>query len=418
MENITTLDNGLKISSVHMPDTDTVSLSIWVKTGSRNETEKQNGISHFLEHMAFKGTSKRSAKEIAETFDNIGGFINAATSREHTIYYTKVLKDNVSVAIDVLSDIIQNSVFDKEELERERGVILQEIAMTNDTPDDIVFDYFQETAYQNQALGRSILGPIKNVSNFNSQDLVNFIQSQYSSTDMLFSVAGKITANEVEDLAQKYFTSLKKFAKAENLNASYTGGSFIQNRDLEQVHLLIGFEGISYLSQDIYAIQLLSILLGGGMSSRLFQEVREKRGLAYSVYSFQSTYRDTGLFSIYASTDPKDMNQLIQVVSEVINNATLSISEEELIRAKNQAKAALLMGYESSSFRADEMGRNISCLGRNISKQETIHNIDLVRQEDIVNLLKKITTGSKPTLTALGKVDGLMDYSTMAKLFA
>jgi predicted Zn-dependent peptidase len=400
-----------------MKDTDTVALDIWVKTGSRDETAEQNGISHFLEHMAFKGTDRRSAKDIAESFDNIGGFLNASTSREHTVYYAKVLKQNTDIAIDVLADILQHSVFDKKELERERGVILQEVAMTLDTPDDIIFDYFQETAYKDQALGRPVLGSNANISSFTSEDMNNFMGTHYSVDDILFSVAGNIEHNQVIDLANKHFTSLKSYQRPIKQPASYTGGSYVQSRDLEQVHLVLGFEGVSYLSSDLYAIQILSILLGGGMSSRLFQEVREKRGLAYTVYSFNSTFLETGTFGIYASTDPNDVAELVNVISSVLTETAHSITEEELQRAKTQASSSLLMGYESSSFRADEMGRNMSCLGRHLTKKEILQHIDDVSQKDLVRLLMQIPQQSNLTISALGKIDKLADYDVIAQKF-
>ncbi len=417
MSNISILDNGFRIASTTMSDTDTVSLNIWVKTGSRDENEKENGLSHFLEHMAFKGTEKRSAQNIAESFDNIGGFLNASTSREFTIYYAKVLKEDVDVAIEILADIMQNSVFDHKELERERGVILQEIAMTNDTPDDIIFDRFQETAYNDQAIGRSILGSNNNVANFKSEDMHNFMHSNYSVNEMLFAVAGKIEHDHLLEITDKNFYKLKKTEKPLQQKAKYTGGFFTEERNLEQVHLILGFETISYLTDDIYALQLLSILLGGGMSSRLFQEVREKHGLAYSIYSFSSHFNDTGTFSVYASCDPKDVGDLTKIVGNVLNNTSLSISEEELIRAKNQARAALLMGYERSSFRADELGRNIACFGRDISKAETLAKIDAVNSTEVLNLLKQIIKSPNPTVAALGKLHNLPDYDSFKGMF-
>lgn len=415
MTQLTTLDNGLNVISTRMKDTDTVSLDIWVKTGSRDETLEQNGISHFLEHMAFKGTARRSAKDIAESFDNIGGFLNASTSREHTVYYAKVLKDNVDIAVDVLADILQYSTFDKKELERERGVILQEVAMTIDAPDDIIFDYFQETAYKDQALGRPVLGSTSNIASFTSDDMSNFINTHYSVEDILFSVAGNVEHARVVELANKHFTSLHTHKRPPKQSGKYTGGSYLQQRDLEQVHLVLGFEGVSYLSRDLYAIQILSILLGGGMSSRLFQEVREKRGLAYTVYSFNSTFLDTGTFGIYASTDPNDAGELINVVGSVLSDAANTITEEELNRAKTQARSSLLMGYESSSFRADEMGRNMSCLGRHITKKEILRHIDNVTLSDLNRLLTTIPKSSPLTITALGKLGKLPEYDVIAE---
>ncbi|MBM5782894.1 MAG: insulinase family protein, partial [Pelagibacterales bacterium] len=278
-QNIVTLKNGLRIAADEMKDVETVSIGVFVNTGSRNESPEINGISHFLEHMAFKGTKKRTARQIAEEFEEIGGRINAYTSKEKTVYYVKVLKQHAEFAVEFLSDILQNSTFDKVELEKERGVILQEIAMTNDTPDDIIFDYFQETAYPNQALGRSILGPVKNIKKFNSQHFKDYIGQQYNYSNMALVAAGAIKEKDLVKYGEKYFNSLGKSKIKLAEAGKYKGGDFRKEKKLEQINLVIGFKGFSYNDPQYYKSQILAMILGGGMSSRLFQEVRENRGL-------------------------------------------------------------------------------------------------------------------------------------------
>ncbi len=280
-QEIITLKNGLRLAVDEMKDVETVSVGVFVNTGSRNETPEINGISHFLEHMAFKGTKKRSARQIAEEFEGIGGRINAYTSKEKTVYYAKVLKQHAEFAVEFLADILQNSTFDEVELEKERGVILQEIAMTNDTPDDIVFDYFQETAYPSQAMGRSILGPVKNIKKFGRKDFSNYINAQYNYQNMAVVAAGNIKESDLVKWSKKYFTSLGDNKIKTYQKAKYQGGDFRKEKKLEQINLVLGFDGLSYLDPKYYTSQILAMILGGGMSSRLFQEVRENRGLAY-----------------------------------------------------------------------------------------------------------------------------------------
>lgn len=401
------LKNGLTVATTTMPNTGTVVINIWVKTGSRYETLAQNGMSHFLEHMAFKGTKTRTSKDIAESFDNIGGYINASTSREHTVFYTKILMEHAELAMDILADILQNSIFDPVELERERGVILQEIAMTHDTPDDIIFDYFQETAFSDQPIGRSILGQPENIQRFCQDDFREFMTDYYGANNMVLSIAGNITHTQSTALAERYFGHLAPSHPTIVPPCQYKGGVFSQNRDLEQLHFVMGFEGFSYRHPEVYTVQLASILLGGGMSSRLFQEIREKRGLAYSVYSYQSTYCDAGMFAIYTSTNPSDIIECMDVIRDVTHNAITQVTEAELNRAKMQMKASLIMGYESTGFCADEVGRNLCCLGRHIPKEELIATIERITCNDVTRILDSIIHDKPVTIAALGNTEPL-----------
>ena len=305
----TTLDNGLRIVSDSMDNVETVSTGIWVDVGTRYETPEINGVSHFLEHMAFKGTERRTAREIVEEIEDVGGNLNAYTSRETTVYHAKVLKEDMPLAVDIIGDIAQNPTFDVDELERERGVILQEINQSNDTPDDVVFDYFQETAYPEQAVGRPVLGSTELVRDMSRETLMNYMQTNYTGSRMVLSAAGRLDHDTFVKLAEDAFGGLNKGNGADLETASYAGGDFRKERDLEQAHLLLGFDGISYNDDDFYTASVLSTLLGGGMSSRLFQEIREKHGLVYSIYSFLSCYSDGGLFGVYAGSGGEESSR-------------------------------------------------------------------------------------------------------------
>jgi predicted Zn-dependent peptidase len=414
---ISTLPNKLRVAVDVMKDVETASIAVFVNTGSRNETKANNGISHFLEHMAFKGTKTRSAKQIAEEFDNIGGKINAYTSREKTVYYVKVLKQDAEFAVEFLSDIVQNSVFDKKEVEKERGVILQEIAMTNDTPDDIVYDYFQETAFPKQALGRSILGPESNIKKFQRQDFVDYISSQYNYSNIAVTAAGNVDEKKITAYAKKYFNKLGEENIKKPEESKYQGGDFRKNKKLEQVNLLLGFQGSSYMDEDYYKYQMLSSILGGGMSSRLFQEVREKRGLAYSVYAFNYANFDSGIFGVYAGTTEDKTNELLDVVCDELIKATKKITDIELKRSLSQLKASLLMSQESTNSRSQKLGGDILAFGRIIPHSEIIRKISEITKADLTKLAAKIITGSKPSFAAIGKVKNITDYQKISKKF-
>lgn len=402
---ITKLANGLRVAADTMKDVETVSVGVFVNTGSRNETSEINGISHFLEHMAFKGTAKRSARQIAEEFEGIGGHINAYTSKEKTVYYAKVLKQHAEFAVEFLSDILQNSTFDKVELEKERGVILQEIAMTNDTPDDIVFDYFQEAAYPKQALGRSILGPVSNIKKFDRHHFSDYIGSQYNYQNMAVVAAGAIKQEDLVKWSKKYFTKLgsNKIKKPEL--GKYQGGEFLKKKKLEQINLVMGFDGISYHDPKYYSAQILAMILGGGMSSRLFQEVRENRGLAYSIYAFNYNHSDSGLFGIYAGTTPDKANELISATKDEIKKICEKVTDKELKRVKTQFSASLLMSKESSSSRMQRLGADVLAYDKVKSAKEIMDQINAVKKSDITNLAEVIFTKSKPTFAAIGEVD-------------
>lgn len=403
-QEIITLPSGLRIAVDEMKEVETVSVGVFINTGSRNEIPKINGISHFLEHMAFKGTEKRTARQIAEEFEGIGGRINAYTSKERTVYYAKVLKKHAEFAVEFLADILQNSTFDEVELEKERGVILQEIAMTNDTPDDIIFDYFQEAAYPDQAIGRSILGPVKNIKKFGRDHFVDYIASQYNYENIAVVAAGNIKERDLVKWSKKYFTKLgtNKIKAVEE--AKYLGGDFRKEKKLEQINLVMGFKGLPLLHDDYYASQILAMVLGGGMSSRLFQEVRENRGLAYSIYAFNYSHNDSGLFGIYAGTTPEKTNELISATCSEVKRICEKVSDAELARVRAQFEASLLMAKESTSTRMQRLGSDILTHDRLISDQEVLGKVSAVRKADVTKVAKNIFGGSKSTFAAIGKV--------------
>ena len=308
--------NKLNVVTDYMPSAETVSVKVMVKTGSRDEVESNGGISHFLEHMAFKGTKSRSAKQIAEEFDMIGGHFNAYTSREKTVYYAKVIKKEIEKAVDILADIMQNSVFAEDEINRERGVILEELAQTKDTPEEQVFDMFQDKMFPNQPIGRPILGSESFIKHVSRQDLIDYVNEHYKYDNITISCAGNFQEANFSKMIEQKFTNFVKGEVITPVKALYVGGEQRLEKDLEQVHITIGFPGLSYMNDSFYTQQILSIILGGGMSSRLFQEIRERRGLAYHISAFSVSYSDLGAFSIYSSTNHGSVNELITATAE------------------------------------------------------------------------------------------------------
>ncbi|MCC9620722.1 insulinase family protein [Thalassospira sp. MA62] len=410
---LTRLDNGMIVATDRLDHVQSVAMGAWVEVGARNETPDINGISHMLEHMAFKGTRRRSALQISEEIESVGGQMNAYTSRENTAYYCKVLEEDQELAVDVIADILQHSTLDATELERERQVILQEIGQANDTPDDIVFDYFQETALPNQALGRSILGSPENVSSLTRDHLFDFMSRRYSPKNMVFSASGKVEHQRMVDMVAEKFDSLPAHEDHDMEPLKYEGGSRVENRKLEQVHVIFGLPTVSYTDDSFYDLQVFNTLLGGGMSSRLFQEIREKRGLVYSVYSFSSHYVDGGLFSIYAGTGANDIGELMPVMCDELVRATDDLSEEEVTRARAQLKASVVMAMESNSGRCETLARQMQIFGRPQSMEEIVAKIDAVDIESVRRCGKSLLTGT-PTITALGPVDKMPDYDELA----
>jgi len=397
-----TLPNGFRIVSEHMPGLKSASIGVWVMAGGRHERLEQNGIAHFLEHMAFKGTHRRSALQIAEEIEDVGGYINAYTSREMTAYYARVLEDDVPLALDVIADIVLNPVFDRGEIEVERGVILQEIGQVLDTPDDLVFDWLQEVAYPAQALGRTILGPSERVAGFSRRDLAGFVAEHYGPEKMILSAAGSVDHDQIVAAAEALFGDLRTGTDKIIEPALFSGGERREVKRLEQVHFALAFETPGYRDDDIYTAQIYSTALGGGMSSRLFQEVREKRGLCYTIFAQTGAYADTGMTTIYAGTSAEQLGELAGLTVDELKRAADDMSEAEVARARVQMKAGLLMGLESPSSRAERLARLVSIWGRVPGLEEVVGKIDAVTVADVKAFASKALTGNPAAMTVYG----------------
>jgi predicted Zn-dependent peptidase len=414
---VSVLKSGLTVASDAMAEFETASVGVWVDAGARHETPEVNGVAHLLEHMAFKGTERRSARDIAQEIEAVGGHLNAHTSREHTAYYARVLKDDVPLAVDILADILQHSVFDEAEIGREREVVVQEISQAHDTPDDVVFDRLQEAAFPDQAVGRPILGTVKLVESFGRATLADYMAQHYRAPRMVLAAAGRVEHQAMIELAEAAFHELPAAEPRRAEPARYQGGEFREARDLEQVHLALGFGGVAFEDQDFYPSQVLSTVLGGGMSSRLFQEVREKRGLAYAVFSFAASYVDGGLFGVYSGTSANHLGELVPVICDEINKVAAEAGEEETARARAQLKAGLMMSLESSSARCEALGRQIQVYGRPIPPPEVVAKIDAVAAADVRRAAARMTAAGPLALAAIGPIGGLESYPAIAARF-
>ena len=410
--NITTLPSGLTVLTERMERVETVSFGAYIGAGTRHEMAAENGVAHFLEHMAFKGTTSRSAIGIAEAIENVGGHINAYTSREQTAYYVKLLKEDLGLGVDIIGDILCHSTFEVEELERERGVILQEIGQANDTPDDIVFDHFQSAAYPSQPMGRPVLGTEAIIKGMKRDALPGFMAAHYTPENMVIAACGNLEHERLVDMVARHFADLPKAERHEPMAADYTGGEYREQRELDQAHIVLGFDAPAYGEPDYYPAMLLSTLLGGGMSSRLFQEIREKRGLVYSIYSFTAPAVDGGLFGIYAGTGESEAAELMPVTLEELAKVQLAVSEAELNRARAQLKAGLLMSLESTGSRCEQLARQWQIFGRVIPAAETVAKIEAVTQADVCAAAAKIFK-SRPTLATIGPIGQVPKLSSI-----
>jgi predicted Zn-dependent peptidase len=412
---LATLANGLRIVTDRIDTVDTASLGLWVDVGTRHEAPEVNGAAHFLEHMAFKGTERRSARAIAEEIEAVGGHLNAYTSRESTAYYAKVLKEDVPLALDILADILMHSSFDPTEFERERTVILQEIGQANDTPDDIIFDHFQERAFPDQAMGRPVLGSPEIIKGLGRAAVIAYLRDHYGAARMVLSASGNLDHDRFVALAEQVLSAMPPIGANGALAtepARYAGGEYRQGRDLEQLHLVLGFPGLPLGDPDYYAASVLSTAFGGGMSSRLFQEVREKRGLVYTIHSFAHSYRDGGLFGIYAGTGEAEAGELVPVLCEETMRLAEGFSEVELHRAKAQMKAGLLMSLESTGARCEQMAQHMLIHGTPFDPPDLVRRIEAVDDAAIGRVVAG-WRAAPPTLAALGPVGSLEDFERL-----
>ena len=413
---VTTLPSGLRVATQEMPHLESAAIGVWVGAGSRSERDEEHGLSHLLEHMAFKGTRKRSAADIAEEIESVGGEVNAATSVETTSYYARVLKADVPLALDILSDILRNSVFDPEELGREQHVILQEIGAALDAPEDRVYDIFAEAAFPDQPIGRNILGTADTVKAAASPMLGAYLDRHYRGPAMVISAAGAVSHDQLVDLATNSLADLGGEPPPAPVGATYEGGEVREERDLMESQIMLGFQGVPYGHPDFYTAQILSSIIGGGMSSRLFQEVREKRGLCYSIYAFHWSFSDTGVFGVHAATGPEDVRNLMPVVVDELERATEGITEKEVLRSRAQLRAGLLMTLESPAARAGQLARQILLFGRIIPPEELVARIETIDAEQVRALAARLFGGA-PTLASVGPVAGMIDRDHIAARF-
>jgi predicted Zn-dependent peptidase len=398
------LKNGLRIVCEEIPHVTSVSIGLWVNVGSKDETPQYNGISHFIEHMMFKGTENRSAREIAATMDRVGGILGAFTGREYTCYYVKVIPKYFPLAIDLLSDMFFNSLFQGKEIEKEKQVVIEEIKMYEDTPDELIHDLFVQTIWNNHSLGQPIIGTSKVIKRLTRDTILNFKNSMYHPKKIVISVAGKINHEEVFSEIRKYFEELKvdsqkTIEEIPQINPCI----YTQKKDCEQMHLCIGTIGLPYTHEDRYALFLLNNILGGGMSSRLFYEIREKKGLAYSVYSYQASYTSSGLFATYLGISPQNYQKAVRIVLDEFSKIkNKKIKDSELNKAKENFKGNLMLSLEDTSNRMSRIAKQELYFNKYFTLEETIENIDLVKVEDIQKIASYMFQEKYLTIAAIG----------------
>ncbi len=393
MINKYTCQNGVRVVLEHIPTVRSVAIGVWIGTGSRNENPENNGISHFLEHMLFKGTTTRSARDIAESFDSIGGQVNAFTSKEYTCFYAKVLDTHSQFALDVLADMFFNSTFVDEELSKEKKVVLEEIKMYEDTPDDIVHDLLSNAVYGDHPLGYPILGTEETLTTFTGQKLNEYTHERYTPENVVISIAGNVKEEFIKEV-EKYFGSYQGGAKHTTESTPiFHSKRVARKKETEQAHLCLGFEGLKIGHEDIYSLITLNNILGGSMSSRLFQEVREQRGLAYSVFSYHSAYQDSGMVTVYGGTGAKQLDVLYETMKETLDQLKQDgITEKELTNSKEQLKGGLVLGLESTNSRMSRNGKNELLLKRHRSMDEIIEEIDQVTKQSVDEMARKVFT--------------------------
>ncbi len=412
---VTTLPNGLRVVSENMPGLATMAIGVWSGAGSRHERAEEQGLAHLLEHMAFKGTSRRNALQIAEEIEAVGGEVNAETNTEYTAYYARTLRGDMPLAVDILSDILSDPLYDSAELKREKEVILQEIGAYEDTPDEVVFDMVMETAFAGAPIGRRILGTPKTVRAQNPASMRAFMDRTYRTPSMVVSAAGAIDHDNLINEVGNRFARFGQSEAAAPEAANYTGGDERRTRKLEQAHVVFGFNAMSWRDPDHYAMHVFSNLLGGGMSSRLFQEVREKRGLCYEIYSFFSPFSDSGFFAVYGGTGEAHLQDYAPLVLDTLTEATKSVTEAEVARAKAQMKMSLLTALESPGRRAEQMARHMLAYGRVLPRQELVTMIDAITVADVRRAGASLLN-APPTLAAIGPIKPLIDAHAMAAL--
>ncbi|MCP5432402.1 MAG: insulinase family protein [Alphaproteobacteria bacterium] len=414
-----TLASGLKVVVDALPHVETAAVGVYVPVGTRNEEASAHGLSHLLEHMAFKGTATRSAREIAEEIEAVGGYLNAYTGYTETAYYARVLKEDVGLAIDLLGDILARSAFAPDELERERSVIIQEIRHAEETPDDIVFDHLQSVAFGGQALGRSVLGTAASVSEIAREDIVAYMKAHYTADRALLVATGAVEADEIFTLATRALGGLPATGPAPRHEpAIFTGGLKHDARDIEQLHLALGLPGVPITDERFFAQGALAEILGGGMSSRLFQKVREERGLAYSVYSFARSFNDGGLFGVYAGIDPENLETTLDLVVGEIEALTREVGPAELQRAKAQMKSALLRARETTGGRMEALAEDMLRFQRVVPVSEIVARIERVDEGTVRASAARLLRAGAPALAVVGAGEAERAFETSRRRFS
>lgn len=400
------LDNGIRVVSETIPVSHSVSIGIWVMVGSRDEPQEKNGISHFLEHMFFKGTERRSAKDIAIEVDSIGGELNAFTSREETTFYARTLDEHLPIALDILSDIFLHSVFDLQEIEKEKRIILEEIKMVEDTPDDYVHDLYYKTAWKDNPLGQPVLGRKEVIESLKKENLIDYIEGYYYPENIVISAAGNLNPDSLLRYLDETFGRLKRNKHLNNkILPKFVGNIYGKKKGLESVHLCIGVEGLKYTDENRYSLLILNSILGNSVSSRLFQEIREKRGLAYAIFSYAASYRDTGMLTVYAATDSSKVREVIDLIlKEFISIKKDIVCKDELRKAKEQLKGNLILSLESTINKMTQIGRQEIYFSRNFTIEEMLHNIDAVTSEQVQRIAHSLFGKDSIALTTLGPV--------------
>ena len=400
--NVSTLPNGLRVASLDMPGLETAAVGLYVDTGSRFEPAPAHGVAHMLEHMVFKGTRRRSARQIAEEIEAVGGILNAYTGRDQTTFYARILAEDMPLGVDLVSDLITEPALDEQEMNREREVILQELSQARDTPDDIIFDDLQEIAFADQPLGRSILGTEETIQSLQPADVRSWLDEHYRAGSMVLAAAGKVDHDAIVKLAEERLGRLPAGRRPGAATARYTGGENRSIKPIEQTHVTLGLRGVSYADDDYYPELIFATALGGGMSSRLFQAVREERGLAYSIYSYASNYAETGLFTIYLATGPDSAGEAVNLTLETLLRSLDGMSDEELHRARAQLKASVFMGLESCSGLSEQIGRQLLLFDRVIPTNEIIERIDATTADDVRQAALRMVQAGPLTLATVG----------------
>ncbi|HHV64417.1 MAG TPA: insulinase family protein [Peptococcaceae bacterium] len=408
------LPNGVRVLTEEIDHVRSVAIGVWVGAGSRNETEGYEGISHFIEHMFFKGTKNRTAKQLAETLEAVGGQLNAFTTKEFTCYFARVLDEDISLAIDVLSDMFFNSTFETKEIEKEKNVVIEEIKMYQDTPDELIHDLFSQYVWNDHPLGKPILGVEESINSLTREKILAYLETRYTPDQVVIAVAGKLNHEDIINALAGFgdFKRERKIPATGKPQARVFRSSM--SKDTEQMHLIVGVPGLGQDDEDMYALHIINSILGGGLSSRLFQEIREQRGLAYSVYSYHSTYADTGLFAVYAGTNPAKTEEVIKCILHEMNKIkSQGITEEELTKTKAQIKGNLLLGLESVSSRMNRLGKTELTFGRVKTAEEAVQELEKVTLQDIKRVMERLWVKDRISVLTLGQKGFDIDFDKL-----